>query len=84
MLFKNCINSSKRFKQKNDVRCSQSYENKHVYHMPTDNSNTLRVVSSTLATLFQTVVIAKGQYQPQVVRMPPAKKGVESGCNNII
>ena len=68
----------------NDVRCSQSYENKHVYHMPTDNSNTLRVVSSTLATLFQTVVIAKGQYQPQVVRMPPAKKGVESGCNYII
>jgi len=52
--------------------------------MPTDNSNTLRVVSSTLATLFQTVVMAKGQYQPQVVRMPPAKKGVESGCNNII
>jgi len=52
--------------------------------MPTDNSNTLRVVSSTLATLFQTVVIAKGQYQPQVVRMPPAKEGVESGCNNII
>ena len=52
--------------------------------MPTDNSNTLRVVSSTLATLFQTVVIATGQYQPQVVRMPPAKEGVESGCNNII
>ena len=36
------------------------------------------------ATLFQTVVIATGQYQPQVVRMPPAKEGVESGCNNII
>ena len=36
------------------------------------------------ATLFQTVVIATGQYQPQVVRKPPAKEGVESGCNNII
>ena len=36
------------------------------------------------ATLFQMVVIATGQYQPQVVRMPPAKEGVESGCNNII
>ena len=36
------------------------------------------------ATLFQTVVIATGQYQPQVVRMPPAREGVESGCNNII
>ena len=37
-----------------------------------------------MATLFQTVVIATGQYQPQVVRMPPAREGVESGCNNII
>ena len=52
--------------------------------MPTDNSNTPCVISTTLATLFQTVVIAKGQYQPQVVRMPPAKEGVESGCNIII
>ena len=37
-----------------------------------------------MATLRQTIAIAIGQYQPQVVRMPPARGGVESSCNNII